>query len=77
MTSLVAVEKVGHRRECGSTTLNLSGKGPTLKVLLGFSEAKGVEDHTVPVGFYFPHGVSVLHQRFQITSEDNQHHGKF
>lgn len=39
--SLVAVEKVGHRRERGSATLNHSAKGPTLNVVLRFSEDKG------------------------------------
>lgn len=61
--SLVAVEKVGHRRQCGSATLNHSGKGLTLNVVLRDGEAKGVKDYTVPARFYVPHGTCIFNLR--------------
>lgn len=58
--SLVAVEKVGHRRQRGSATLNHSGNGPTLNVVLRDGEARGVKDYTVPARFYIPHAASII-----------------
>lgn len=58
--SLVAVEKVGHRRQCGSATLNHSGKGLMLNVVLRDGGAKEVTDYTVPARFYVPHGTSIF-----------------
>lgn len=70
--SLVAVEKVGHRRRCGSATLNHSGKGLTLNVVLRDGEAKGVKDYTVPARLYVPPGTYIFNLRIAKCSSAPQ-----